>query len=281
MDREHLFVVLGLSLLSLSLPAGAFLASTQRPLSDLSLAGDALERAAARRLLLPLLPTLLMLSALVGWVLQEPPIAERPPWFVFLMGVPGVIACSRAAFRAVVALRPATVRAAATLGIVNRRIVVDREFAASLDESARAAMMAHERAHFRHHDPLRLWIAQILTDLQWPLPGARERLEEWRVALELARDDEARQRVDGADLAAAVICAARLGVPHSTASLGGVESGGSLRARIHRLLAPLPESAPERALLSAGFALLGAVFASLLFGVHFGEDAVYGLCNHF
>jgi hypothetical protein len=36
-----------------------------------------------------------------------------------------------------------------------------------------------------HRDPLRIWLAQLATDLQGSSPGARERLSWWMAALGL------------------------------------------------------------------------------------------------
>ena len=89
------------------------------------------------------------------------------------------------------ALAPKQIRSAATVALLRPRVVVCETFGAQLDEHALAAALAHEQAHARHRDPLRIWLAQIVTDLQWPLSGARARFEQWLFALELARDEEA------------------------------------------------------------------------------------------
>jgi hypothetical protein len=122
-----------------------------------------------------------------------------------------------------------------------------------------------------------VWVAQILTDLQWPMPGAWARFEAWRAALELARDDEARAVADGDDLAAAVLCAARHGNPLAVVGVASSASS-ALRARVLRLLAPLPAGLPGRRFPFA-LAFVGAVVIALLAGSHFGEGLVYGLCG--
>src|SRR5204862_92527 len=88
------------------------------------------------------------------------------------------------------------------------RVFIAPELSARLDERALHAALEHEMAHARHRDPLRLWLAQIATDLQWPLVAAQQRFTDWRNALELARDAEACERVEGSDLAAAPAAAA-------------------------------------------------------------------------
>jgi Zn-dependent protease with chaperone function len=276
-DRELVFVVLGLLLFgALTLP-GSLIALAWRQRSELNVPGAVLERRAAWRLVGPLLPSAIGLSGLIGWALVEPEDAERPPWLVFVLGLPVLFVCLRVAVRAAAALRPRAIETAATLGILQPHIVVDQEFAASLDDASREAVLAHERAHARHRDPLRVWLAQILTDLQWPLPGAWARFEAWRAALELARDDEAREVAEGDDLAAAVLSAARRG---NALTVVGVASNAStaLRARVERLLAPLPVGQAGRRFPLA-LAFVGAVVAALFAGSHFGEGLVHGLCG--
>ena len=95
-------------------------------------------------------------------------------------------------------------------------------------------------------------MAQLITDLQWPWPEARRRLENWLEALEWLRDEEARRSgTDGSDLAAAVLASVRFlgalparertlmpGTQLAHARLIG--DGESLQRRVERLLAPLP-----------------------------------------
>jgi beta-lactamase regulating signal transducer with metallopeptidase domain len=196
---------------------------------------------------------------------------------MFALTGPVLLVCLRAMTRAVAALRLGPIPSAATLGLWRPRIVLHPEFVASLDDAEREAVLAHERAHARHRDPLRVWVAQILTDLQWPFPGARARFEGWRDALELSRDDEARATADGADLAAAVLAAARRG--NALEAVGVTSrSSESLRLRVERLLAPLLPSRPPRR-FSLALAFFGLAFVAMLAGGYFGERLVLGLCG--
>lgn len=96
-------------------------------------------------------------------------------------------------------------------GVLRPRILISPRLANALQDRELEAVVEHERAHARHRDPLRLWLAQLATDLQWPWPQARVRFRAWIHALELARDEEALARgVDGADLAAAILVSVRL-----------------------------------------------------------------------
>jgi len=140
--------------------------------------------------------------------------------------------------------RTAADEPAAAVGLLRPRAVLSSSLAAALDAEAFAAAHEHEQAHVRHYDPLRIWLAQLASDLQWPGNAARTRFRAWRQALEFARDEEVRLGgFDGADLAAAVLCAAQLRRDAHTgahACIAGDPAG--LRERLGRLLAPLPET---------------------------------------
>ena len=278
MDRELVFAVLCAWVLAPLLALGAFVANRSRaPLpADERVAGSTLEAEAGWRLLAPLLPAGLGLVGLVGWALREPDHAEVPPWPMLALSALPWLLWGRAFARAARAFWHPVAGPAATVGFYRRRIVVSPAFAATLDEAAHEAMMAHERAHARHHDPLRLWLAQLSTDLQWPLPGARARLDAYCNAVELARDDEARLEVDGADLATAVLKAARSGHGLEPATAGIASKGSALKRRIERLLAPVPPALPAPQLQPKSFALAfaAALALSLGCGLHFGEAVI-------
>src|SRR6266478_2842093 len=111
-----------------------------------------------------------------------------------------------------------------------------------LSEGQVNAVLEHARAHARHCDPLRIWLVQLATDLQWPWPQAHERLRRWLLALELARDEEARATgIEGTDLANAILASARfdqrVNLPPQAALTG---EASALKHRIGRLLDPLP-----------------------------------------
>ena len=273
MDRELVLLVLAVGV---TLPVGALLglafSSTRDPLG----AGSDLERAAARELRLPLVPVVLGLASLLGWAIVEPENSERIPPAALLVAFPVILVWLRASGRAVRALFPREVRTAATLGIVRPSIVVNEEFARSLDAHALRAAIAHEQAHAAARDPLRLWLAQLITDFQWPLPGAAERFERWLLALELARDDEARLEVEGEDLAAAVIAAAKMERRSLFAVAGIASANVALRLRVERLLVP-PSPASSIADVGRGLprlAMLAALAASVVVGAHYGEAFV-------
>lgn len=214
------------------------------------------ERQAWRRLWRPLAPAAVVLAFLAGWALQEPEASEGlpPPLLApaALLALTFGLIVARAVVRATRALRlPARGVAAMTYGLLRPRVYIAPELGARLDAPALRAALEHEAAHARHRDPLRLWLAQLATDLQWPLRAARGRFADWRDALELARDAEACERVEGSDLATALIEAARLARAQRAAAAVGLVTGADAALvftdRIQRLLDHPPPGAAAAA----------------------------------
>jgi beta-lactamase regulating signal transducer with metallopeptidase domain len=149
--------------------------------------------------------------------------------------------------------------------------------AKALDDRTIEAALEHERAHARHRDPLRIWLAQLATDLQWPWPQAQKRLRLWILALELARDEEARAAgVDGSDLAAAILASARLGrqaiLPRRAAL---IDDPSTFKERISRLLEPLPLDPPRTHIMTwTAVAMIPVLLCAIGFGSVFGEHIV-------
>jgi hypothetical protein len=234
--------------------------------------GRALERRRWRQLWTPALLPAIAVAILCGWRLQEPPVTDEPLTpSVLLFIVPVGIFALRCLWRAVQALRRPTVAPPiATVGLLRARISISPTLDQVLDPAAMSAALAHERAHARHRDPLRIFLGQVITDLQWPSPFARRRFESWLSALELARDEEARLAgAAGEDLAAAVVAVARLGVTSSRALAGLTGAEASLAARVRRLLAPVPVIGMRRrwvAPLCLGLALTLGVIAGATHG---------------
>jgi hypothetical protein len=277
MERESLLTVLMVLLGGVALQliaAGLATASRPRRVSEP-------EGVAWLRLLWPLIPALLVAACLCGWALSEPdPVPDRIGPLLFIVCVPFGVIGMRAMVRAAWALfsRPKQL-GMVTVGLLRPRIVIAPELARLLDDRAMRAALAHERAHARHLDPLRIWIAQFVTDLQWPWSSAQTRFERWLVALEQARDDEARKEgVDGEDLASALVTSIRFQRERS----GGVcaaliDHPSALEERVARLLQPLNSPADtELTLLRATMATAIALIAAAALGAFYGERLVVG-----
>jgi len=242
--------------------------------------GGALERRAWRRLWRVALPALLILAVLLGWGAQEPAQTDEPlrP-LIGLAAMPALLLWLRAARRAWLSLRrPRRMPALATVGVVRPRVVMAPGLADALDGAALAAALAHEEAHVRHRDPLRVWLAQFVTDLQWPSPFARRRLQGWRGSLELARDDEARRDgAGGVDLAAAIVAVARQGAAISGAAAAALGAADRFLARrIERLLAPLAADDVSGE-LGRRCALAAALAAAAWIGIAAGDNLLRAL----
>lgn len=245
----------------------------------------------------PVVPMLFVAAALIGWALQESDPVRDPldPGVLLAIWVPFGLLFLRAAARAVSALvsRPADC-GVSTIGLIQPQVVFSPFLARQLDDGVIRAALAHERAHALHRDPLRIWIAQLLTDLQWPWPSAKRRFDVWLDALELARDDEARAcGADGADLAAAVLASVRYlsqprrqesvrfkGTQLAHARLTG--NSRALRYRVSRLLSPLPERSRDGPrgpglLDRAGYLLIPLLAAAVMLGLVCGERIVHPL----
>jgi beta-lactamase regulating signal transducer with metallopeptidase domain len=218
---------------------------------------------------------------LIGWHLQEPwQSDERLPLAALLLALPVLGLWCRAGIRAARSARSTRPAPAATVGLLRPRVVIDPRLRRELDAAGLRAVEAHERAHARHFDPLRIWLAQLLTDLQWPAGAARVRFQAWLEALEIARDDEAlAEGVPGVDLAHAIVTAARLtdGHRHDDAYAGLTGAEHALRARVERLLGAPPPVAGETGSRARALSLVlvaAAMASAVLLGVYFGEAMI-------
>jgi hypothetical protein len=268
-DRELVLTILGVVLTGAVFRLG----SLWRPADSVMIGSpQTAERRHWRRLWAPLAPVVVVLCALAGWAALEPDNSEVVPRTLLILSLPCAFVWMRALSRAVRALtrRPA-IRTIGVVGLWSPRIIVSDEFHAVIDKRSAAAAAAHEAAHVRHRDPLRLWLAQLATDLQWPSSRADERLQMWTRVVEFARDDEARRcGVEGADLAAAIIAAVRLH-ERDRSVLALVGDRTDFETRIRRLLVAPPPDEPKgsstwRVVLAAALALVAIAVAGALCG---------------
>ena len=241
--------------------------------------GSAVERLAWRRLWMPVLPGILCAALFMGWSMQEPDFADewpRPGLSAVALVFVGIWV--RALVRAVLALDLGDACGSArTVGLLMPQVQIDPAFASVLDPDALRAVAAHEAAHARHRDPLRILMAQFVTDLQWPFSAAQNRLSFWLHALEIARDEEARVCVAGEDLAAAILVAVRQAPsPRRRRAAAFLTDSEALRDRIGRLLSPLIACAtPRRSLIVVGVGAACAAFVA--FGAVAGEHVIRAL----
>lgn len=233
-----------------------------------------------RRLWLPLLPAMTVAASLCGWALSEPdPVPEKVPIALLLMSLMFALVFARAITRAgwsLIAERgdPAT----ATVGLLRTWIVFSPQFVRTLSERQVEAALEHERAHVRHRDPLRIWLAQFAADLQWPWPQARERLRRWLLALEVARDEEALAAgVEGLDLADAILASARFEQQVNLPPLAALTGESvALEQRIARLLAPPSANLEKAQAKTLGVLLMLAptLLVAVVLGSTFGERVI-------
>ena len=244
----------------------------------------------------PVVPLLLVAAWLCGWALAEPdPVPDvSARWFLLFACCPFALLFLRAVARSLWALmRPPFDSGVSTVGLVHPQVIFSPFLAKQLDDGMIRAALAHEKAHAANRDPLRIWVAQLITDLQWPWPGAQRRLDAWLDALELARDDEARANgADGAELAAAVLASVRYlsrVAPQERSLLNGTQpvharligDSRALRERVARLLAPRRESIGHSqqgiSVRYAALMLTGSLLTMLALGVMFGERIMHPL----
>lgn len=279
MERESLLVTLILLCGGLTLQSvAAWPAHTRRGSSAVRL-----ERQQWFRLWSPVVSAATVAAWLCGWALSQPDPVPHPVGSLLLIApLPFMLLGLRACARAVWSLRQAPRGyGIVTVGLFRPQILVAADVASALDERAIEAALAHERAHVRHRDPLRIWLARFVTDLQWPWGSAQRRLSDWLATLECARDDEARAAgAQGADLAAAVLGSLRYqqrrrldDFPAGATLIG---QPAALPARIARLLRPLPAASPGRPLSPwlAGAFLVSVLIAAIGIGHACGERFV-------
>ena len=233
------------------------------------------ERVRWRDLWMPCVPVAVFVALLLGWAMTEPEHAEAAHGLIAVLATVFTAVWIRALLRSAWSLlRHSAEPPACTVGLLRPRVYLSKALLDVLDPEAIEAARAHEEAHARHHDPLRLWLGQFVTDLQWPAAAPRERLQAWQRTLELARDEEARWHgVRGEDLAAAIVEAARLGPITSGSSAALLGNGSRLRERIRRALAPLTPPPPkDSGSVHRAIALLVVCLGAAVAGVQLGES---------
>lgn len=145
---------------------------------------------------------------------------------------------------------------AVTYGLIHPRILVSTGLAAALLPAEIRAVLAHEREHLRHRDPLRFLAGRLLAAWACYLPAASWLAGRTALRRELAADRAAAERASRGVLAGALLKLA--GPPASPAFAAASPAGGrsgSLEARVAQLEAgrpPRQRPAVTRLLASAG-----------------------------
>ena len=157
-----------------------------------------------------------------------------------------------------------------TTGWVRPRIYVAHELAEYLSEQELAAVLAHETAHVRHHDPLKRSLLRGLSLVLWWIPALRRLADDVADEAEIRADDAA-ARDDPLVLASAILSlAAWRGDSASSAAAVGFQRVDLLDRRIRRLAgeaAPVGTHLTRRSLAGAA-AVLAMVWLSGIMMAH-------------
>jgi Zn-dependent protease with chaperone function len=170
---------------------------------------------------------------------------------------------------------------ALTVGLLAPRILVAYALARQLDPAQLTAVLAHEGAHLRRRDPLRVFLLRFLTRVLFWLPTLERLGDEFLEDAEIQADDyAARAGRDGGSverslaLASALITLAGAYCPHPIAEPGiGIRpltSTGLLGRRVRRLAGEVPPIEIRATSFGALRALLtlGLVWLSILPVLH-------------
>jgi Zn-dependent protease with chaperone function len=125
---------------------------------------------------------------------------------------------------------------AITYGLIRPRVLVSSGLAAALTPGETSAVLAHEREHLRHRDPLRLLAARLAAAWGCYLPAAGWLARRAALRHELAADRAAAESAGRGVLAAALLkLAAMPASPAIAAASPAGDERRSLEARITQL----------------------------------------------
>ena len=125
---------------------------------------------------------------------------------------------------------------AVTYRLIRPRILVSTTLTAELTTAEVAAVLAHEREHVRHRDPLRILAARLLAAFAWYVPAASWLASRMVLRRELAADRAAARGTGRGVLAGALLKLASLPAGPAAAAAGPApDAPGSLEARIAQL----------------------------------------------
>jgi Zn-dependent protease with chaperone function len=125
---------------------------------------------------------------------------------------------------------------AVTYRLIRPRILVSTALAAELTDAEVAAVLAHEREHLRHRDPLRMLAVRLLTAFAWYTPAASWLASRAVLRRELAADRASARGTGRGVLAGALLKLASLPACPAAAAAGPApDAPGSLEARVAQL----------------------------------------------
>jgi Zn-dependent protease with chaperone function len=162
---------------------------------------------------------------------------------------------------------------AATVGLLRPTVLVSRGLMDGLSPQAGRAIWAHEAAHRRRRDPLRLALARLGTALH--LPGTGRALKrELELAVERAADEAAAGQVgDRVTVAEALLAVARMR-PVPAPGLGFTQD--PLEIRVRALLADAPTGCRPRRGVGSAFTGLAVALLALSPRFHHGLETLLG-----
>ena len=136
---------------------------------------------------------------------------------------------------------------AITYGLIRPRILVSTGLTTALTPAEIGAVLAHEREHLRHRDPLRLLAGRLFAAWACYLPAARWLAGRAALRHELAADRAAAGRAGRGVLAGALLKLASMpACPAIAAASPAGDGPRSLEARVTQLEAGRPPRSPGR-----------------------------------
>ncbi len=158
-----------------------------------------------------------------------------------------------------------------TLGVIRPTVYISTALREQLTATELSVVLAHESAHVRRRDPLKLVLATVFYTL-FPLPGSRLLLQDWRHAIERACDQEVSRTVgDPCAVAAALVRVARLSAHTRYPALHQVcfaDWSDDVEGRVAALLAQPATGGHRGATTAATLISVGVVLSAYLWLPH-------------
>lgn len=142
---------------------------------------------------------------------------------------------------------------AVTAGLTRPYVVVSTGLVDTLGGAELRAVLAHEQAHLRRRDPLRVLLARVLVAHLWFLPIAGDLRRRARTGYELAADRDAADRYGRSALAGALLRVVSPPMGVEAAAVTRFADPALLESRVSQLESGRP---PRPAPVAAGRALL-------------------------